>query len=502
MRTKDHTVFYGLNLILRRYILFPPFCTLPVIIQHGWYRVVSQWDIGSYMPLMLVYSKRMYNEWKKVSRKHVTILGAPYLVSKARKTISLKNDAFGTIALPLHSSDRVKSEYNIEKYCQDLNNLPIEFKPIFVCLHHDDLTNGVADEYKKRNFDVVTAGDKFNKDFFYNLYTLLSNYKYMTSNGISTSTFIAVDFGMPFFICGEPPVFYNFGNDKVPDVYSSVDDALNFDACKVGYDLFNTGPTDQISLQQKAFVDAENGKYDRDAFLIIFIKIWFYYFVYLLVRTKFRFREIKKILNTFFLEKLPRLIFIFNHRFLFRLADKYRLFVTGLDSVNKIGSSLSLKEKFVLYDYARRKGNHNALEIGLDRGASTNFILKGLNKNALLYSLLDDNDVLSIEFNANTRKYGEKLKVNTMKEFPSYTRMSEKRIDFVFINLNYTTLQVQFIWNSISAFFNKGCIVAIHFDCFDENIISFIDDKIAPVADICENLSTLKVYKMSKIREI
>ena len=135
-----------------------------------------------------------------------------FLIQRESKKYKLNNDAIGTIAFPLHSTNIIKSVYNIDKYCDDLLSLPLEFYPIAVCLHFDDINDGIGDLYRAKGFEVFTAGNKFDSNFIDNLYGILSKYKYMTSNGVGINLFIAIDLGMPFFIHGDPSTMYNTGD--------------------------------------------------------------------------------------------------------------------------------------------------------------------------------------------------------------------------------------------------------------------------------------------------
>ena len=74
----DHNIIYGFNLIVKFYVLFPKCLSLPVVIQHGWYDYISEWDLNSDRLLMLVFSMRNKLEWIGKSRKPVIIIGAPF----------------------------------------------------------------------------------------------------------------------------------------------------------------------------------------------------------------------------------------------------------------------------------------------------------------------------------------------------------------------------------------------------------------------------------------
>ena len=71
---------YGHGSILREYIKYPFFLPVNVQIQHGWYSNAIP-DIAKLyrIPVMLTWSRRMAEEWKRHSTKPVYVLGAPFV---------------------------------------------------------------------------------------------------------------------------------------------------------------------------------------------------------------------------------------------------------------------------------------------------------------------------------------------------------------------------------------------------------------------------------------
>lgn len=254
---------YGFNIILKEYAKFPKFLPLPCHFEHGWTALPEALasDLRVKKPLMLVFSKRRFADWKRKSKVSVEIMGSPFIHYKNLHNIKKKDGAKGTIAFPSHSTYDLKIHFDIERFCRALKKLPKEFHPITVCLFWIDYVDK-ADIYKKFGFQVVTAGPKFTNstNFVKRYYDILSNHQYAVSNEIGSYTFYAVDFGLPFFIVGEAPLLENEGGRDANVAATSYLDDYRWG--KKTMNLFRTGPIKKISPAQKLFVAKEMGTKD------------------------------------------------------------------------------------------------------------------------------------------------------------------------------------------------------------------------------------------------
>ena len=84
-----------------------------------------------------------------------------------------------------------------------------------VCLHMHDIKIGRHKIFMAHGLPVYTVGAN-NGGFIARFYDILKNFSYMTSNSVTTPLYYAVEMGIPSFIYGEPPVFYNSGNANMP----------------------------------------------------------------------------------------------------------------------------------------------------------------------------------------------------------------------------------------------------------------------------------------------
>ncbi len=257
------TEAYGSNLIIKEYCRFPKFLPLPAHIEHGWTplpnALITDLEIAETKGLMLVYSKRREQAWKKASHIPVIITGPPFVLYRRMKAWNQKKDANGTIVFPSHSTIFIESQYDIDKYCEELKKLPDKFKPITICLLYPDIARGRDKQYQKHGFEVVSAGEKLrgSLDFVRNYYEILSKFKYATSNEIGTYTFYAVEMGIPFFLTGEEPIIHNIGNKD-----RNISPSGKMSDHKIGKEvniIFGSKPTEIITQEQKKLVEAEFG---------------------------------------------------------------------------------------------------------------------------------------------------------------------------------------------------------------------------------------------------
>lgn len=200
-RTSPH---YGHGRILKKYLRFPRFLPLNAQIQHGWYGdSIIDLDAIDRVTIMLVWSKRMAEEWKRYSRKPVYVLGSPFAHYRRLHRVERQPDARGTVVFPDHSTPNTKEVHDVDAYCRQLSALPEHLKPITVCLHYRDV-DSYGPLFEKYGYQVVTAGhgrqggDGFVKRF----YEILSRHRYSCSNEIGSYTFYAIDMGIPFFLYG------------------------------------------------------------------------------------------------------------------------------------------------------------------------------------------------------------------------------------------------------------------------------------------------------------
>jgi len=261
----DHTALfdedrkYSLNRIIRLMAGFPDDKPLPCRYEHGHTpfddRPVN--DLRSKKRVMLVFSKRRLNTWKRYTKKKAYIIGSPFVQYRRLKNIQKAEDAKGTIAFPMHSTLKDKSVFDRQEYSQKLKELPDAFHPIKVCVHEHDFSHGYDKIYRSQGFEVVTAGVREKPDFVDNFYEIMRHCKYATSNGFGSYLFYAVEMGLPFFIFG-PKASIRFVGKKNASERMAEDGEFG-DYIE---NLFSTYPDVRITEEQRTAVEREVGVND------------------------------------------------------------------------------------------------------------------------------------------------------------------------------------------------------------------------------------------------
>jgi hypothetical protein len=247
---------YGQDKIIKSYINWPKYLPLNAQIQHGWYSTdIPDLTRIEQIDIMLVWSKRIAEEWKKYSSKEVIVIGAPFLIYKERENIQKNPMAVGTVVFPNHSTPNSVEKYDVKEYCEQLKDIPDQFKPITVCLHYRDLEY-YGPQFSSYGFSVVSAGDSRqpNCGFVRKYYEILKNHKYSCSNEIGSYTFYSVDLGIPFFMYGPESITVERGDEK--KIIYKTDFRIRT------RELFKEMRGD-ITREQADFVSSELGKYDR-----------------------------------------------------------------------------------------------------------------------------------------------------------------------------------------------------------------------------------------------
>ncbi len=264
LRWGKRTGFYDMHHSLER-ITGVEVKVSSVQIQHGWYGSNCIPDIDKYkkgIDLMLFWNRRLYNEWIQIRETPSYIIGSPFVRYRRYMNITQNEDAKGTIAYPGHSISNIKAVFDLDRYCEELRNLPEEFHPITISLHPTDIRKYHWDkEFTKRGFKIYCAATDWQKPFYENFYNKLRQFKYATSNEVGSYLFYAVEMGTPFFMLGEEPVknIITSGTHGQPPIAKHMSD-LPFG--RIATDLFTGKPKNQISREQRDYVLSELGMDD------------------------------------------------------------------------------------------------------------------------------------------------------------------------------------------------------------------------------------------------
>jgi len=175
-------------------------------------------------------------------------------------------DAKGTIVFPSHSTKGAHYDYNVEEFCNKLRDLPEKFHPITICLREEDISVWQKDVvFRKYGFDVVTSGSASDESFLDRFYSIMKNHKYSASNILATSTVLAMDLGLLFFLIEDIDatlkVKVSAEKEKNVLLQSNIpSEKLHGNTGENLGEIFRMENIDELAQAQKSFLEKETGE--------------------------------------------------------------------------------------------------------------------------------------------------------------------------------------------------------------------------------------------------
>ncbi|MCG9067877.1 hypothetical protein [Laribacter hongkongensis] len=188
---------------------------------------------------------------------------SPFVYYRKHNNIATSDKATGTIAFPAHSTPSIDDLTGYVVYMESLKSLPQKFHPITVCLHMHDINKGLHIAFLEAGFNVETAGNSSNQEFNANFYSIISRFKYATSNVAGSYLYYTIELGIPFFLHGPKPVWDNKSDQNI--------EKGRYAPWEIGYgkivhDLFQVKDIERyipvISDAQREFVEKHLGLID------------------------------------------------------------------------------------------------------------------------------------------------------------------------------------------------------------------------------------------------
>jgi hypothetical protein len=249
--------FYGFDWLIREYSKYPSYLPLTVGIEHGpsVRDEPTSNDLNAGFPLMYMHSLRLVNKWREMSKIPCKPMMSPFAYYRRSRGIKQDENASGTLAFPLHSTQQIDSSFDIDQYIQQLDQLPQAFQPVGVCMYYADITKGMHKPFLDKGFKVYTAGHRLDPEFPVRFYEMLKKHKYTISNHIGSYTYYSVEMGIPFSLHGVKGMMYNHKNKSHTQGYY---DPEIFEPIRVAKKLFE-GLNTAISTEQLKLVTDELG---------------------------------------------------------------------------------------------------------------------------------------------------------------------------------------------------------------------------------------------------
>lgn len=249
---------YGFGAVIRTFGYYPSSWPLNIYLAHGITvdEKPAAHELNNFAPVMLYFSPRLVDAFKRVSSKPCYCLLSPNVFYRRFKRITINANPKGTIAFLAHTTAMIEDKMNLIEYAEQLKKLPQKYQPVSVCLHYHDVNKGVHKVFYNKGLDVVTVGNPMHDSFIERFYELVRKYRYATSNEVGSYMFYTVEMGIPFFLYGIEPDLYNHGDPNIESgKYDSYKRTNQYKKIK---ELFSN-PVDAVTAIQRTFVEEELG---------------------------------------------------------------------------------------------------------------------------------------------------------------------------------------------------------------------------------------------------
>ncbi len=254
--------FYGQASVIKRYVGLPQWYSLKVVLEHSPVMHDRMWqlDRNRLLPLNFSSSPERAKVAQECSGRRSFSIGFGFLYAK-----QLVDEAFagrspaepkGTLVFPFKSTQWVETRFDHADYAERIAKLSEAMKPIVVCMYWKDVLRGAHRPYQHKGFPVVSAGHMFDANFFFRLYDICRQFRYAVSNEFGTQLFLSVASGCRFFYLESSHI-----TREIPPALRKdyVRDEPGFQRTQhISKRLF-AEPTDQITPDQRAFVDGVLG---------------------------------------------------------------------------------------------------------------------------------------------------------------------------------------------------------------------------------------------------
>ncbi len=210
--------YYSFGRYYREETGYPHTLPLYVYSQHGavYYVNIQPHETENDAEAILLWNADAQREYQKLSDKPCYLVTCPYISHRRRLGIAQAPEARGTLVFPAHSTKENETDYDIDKYIEEMLALPAEFHPIAVCLYVHDVRRGDHHHYLKKGLPVYSAGDMHDIYFGDRFYEMLRHFRYTMSNHVSSYAYYSVEMGIPFSFWGTRVKCNNLSNPNIP----------------------------------------------------------------------------------------------------------------------------------------------------------------------------------------------------------------------------------------------------------------------------------------------
>lgn len=207
---------YGFSTILTAHAGWPLSRPLPAVMPHGVRlelyaaTAVHPYDLHPEIRSAMAYPDFVASAYAATEEiDNVVEICSPFLYALDEFRRRYPDDIHrqGTVFPPRHSTaaKKVRSPYRL--IADSLHKLPSEFQPIRVCVHWQDVIDGLAGFFRDQGFPVFCCcggGGLHGLQFLFRLLHILSLCRYRCSQSLISNTFYSIAAGVNTFLVNAP----------------------------------------------------------------------------------------------------------------------------------------------------------------------------------------------------------------------------------------------------------------------------------------------------------
>ena len=193
-------------------------------IEHGLYFGETTFDTeikDTGLPALLTYSEVRKNHIRKKS-DICTIAVGPYIhyanaIEEIKINAIRKSLGKTLLVFPMHSTDVIKCEYDIEEYIKYIRKFSEDkkFQSVIICMFYRDIELGRDKKYIDAGYKIVSAGYKVDPFFLERLKSIFLISDYVLTNDVGTHVGYAVYLNKPVFIWKQNRKYSGRGKNDV-----------------------------------------------------------------------------------------------------------------------------------------------------------------------------------------------------------------------------------------------------------------------------------------------
>lgn len=154
---------------------------------------------------------------RTLSSKTVLRVPHPWVTHRHRTRPFASPRRAGTLVFLPHTTASVSYDVgSVRPYLDQLAQLGTRFLPLVVMVHPNDVRPELLSLLRGAGLPVVTAGHMWSEAFVDRFYDLVDLFEFATSSSGGSELFYCHEFGVKYFLHGDPPRYVNTGDPNLP----------------------------------------------------------------------------------------------------------------------------------------------------------------------------------------------------------------------------------------------------------------------------------------------